>query len=409
METLRISPNYKADDWRRLDKSKLGDWPTAVAIVRDRLHGRFLKFADQVLPDVSSGFIVLSIDCLLVETIQQFIEGITDGTGQAGRLCREFLTGQRFQPAFDDAARRAFYLDIRCGLLHQAEAKKKWLVRRNVGALLKVVAADEYIIDVRLFHAAVKGSFEDYLARIQQPESADLRDKLWTKMDHLCNIRESRGAMEIDDASPATIRSADVDWLCDEAGDPAFLQMAHHEVGHAIASRLVGVTVAVLKVSQRTPMDRFDRLSPAATLGCSYCNNNQDSFTDASWQAKALIKRAGYVAERRHCEQSRRQLSDPLKDNLELQGIFMRHAGMGDPRAEGKAEYEYFISVLDEKLTAWLDRTDVADIFDALIDEIKRARTDQGEGHYACALDGSAVETITTRLSIEPPPIITWP
>jgi hypothetical protein len=38
--------------------------------------------------------------------------------------------------------------------------------------------------------------------------------------------------------------------------------MAQHEGGHAVASRLVGVEVEVLKVSQRLPEDRFDRLSP---------------------------------------------------------------------------------------------------------------------------------------------------
>ncbi len=54
--------------------------------MRDRLQGRFVHFADKCLQDVYSGFVVLSIDCLLVETLQQFIEGITDGTGQAGRL-----------------------------------------------------------------------------------------------------------------------------------------------------------------------------------------------------------------------------------------------------------------------------------------------------------------------------------
>lgn len=33
METLRISPQYKADEWRRLDKTKQEDWTTAADIV----------------------------------------------------------------------------------------------------------------------------------------------------------------------------------------------------------------------------------------------------------------------------------------------------------------------------------------------------------------------------------------
>jgi hypothetical protein len=205
METLRISPQYKADEWRRLDKTKPEDWTTAADIVRDRLHGRFLKFADACLPDVSSGFVVLSIDCLLVETLQQFIEGETRDWSDSERSFKRFLAGPRFATSFiPPQTRRRFYLDIRCGLLHQAEAKKKWLVRRKQPGVLRLVGPDEYIIDVELFHAAVKGSLDDYLAEILKPERADLREKLWTKMDHICNVRESRGAMEVDDSAAET-------------------------------------------------------------------------------------------------------------------------------------------------------------------------------------------------------------
>ena len=132
MEALRISPQYKAEHWRKLDKSKEEDWPPAAAIVHDRLHGRFLKFADMCLKEDSSGFVVLSIDCLLVETLQQFIEGETRDWSDSERSFKRFLAGPRFATSFiPPQTRRRFYLDIRCGLLHQAEAKKKWLVRRK--------------------------------------------------------------------------------------------------------------------------------------------------------------------------------------------------------------------------------------------------------------------------------------
>jgi len=58
-----------------------------------------------------------------------------------------------------------------------------------------------YIIDVERFHTALKGSLRDYFALLCRPESTDLRDKLWTKMNHICNVRLNRGAMEMVDAS----------------------------------------------------------------------------------------------------------------------------------------------------------------------------------------------------------------
>lgn len=99
--------------------------------------------------------------------------------------------------------REDFYADIRCGLLHQAEAKNKWLIRRKQKELFKTVGGDGYIIDVERFHTAVKSSLRDYFALLCKPAGTDLREKLWTKMDHICNVRASRGAMEMLDGAAA--------------------------------------------------------------------------------------------------------------------------------------------------------------------------------------------------------------
>jgi hypothetical protein len=192
---LRISPLYTSLDWEALDPNNLEDWPKAAEVVRDRLEGRFLRFANSCLEDKYSGFVVLAIDCLLAETIQQFKDGVTDGQGKSKKLVKKFLTGPRFQPDFDADAREAFYLDIRCGLLHQAEAKSMWLIRRKQPALLQKVAGGQgYIVDVELFHAALQSSMADYLELISEPASSLARTHLWNKMNQICSVRAARGA-----------------------------------------------------------------------------------------------------------------------------------------------------------------------------------------------------------------------
>jgi hypothetical protein len=206
MNALRISPKYTSLDWYDLDSNSPTDWAKASDIVRDRLEGRFLRFASKFLRSEHSGFVVLAIDCLLAETIQQFKDGVTNGHGQSGPLVRRFLKGSRFQPDFDEVARKAFYEDIRCGLLHQAEAKKMWLIRRRQPELLKKVEGGRgYVVDVERFHAGVQGSLDDYLKHIAEPASAALRSRLWTKMDHICSVRTARGALyEAEPASDST-------------------------------------------------------------------------------------------------------------------------------------------------------------------------------------------------------------
>jgi len=180
MDALRISPQYTSVDWRGLDINAQDHWPKAANIVRDRLEGRFLRFATDCLKSNHSGFVVLAIDCLLAETIQQFKDGVTHGRGRSEEMVTRFLEGARFQPDFDDQARRAFYRDIRCGLLHQAEAKKMWLIRRAQQALLqKVEDGQGYIVDVKRFHDGMQGSLDDYLALVAEPASEPVRTNLW--------------------------------------------------------------------------------------------------------------------------------------------------------------------------------------------------------------------------------------
>ena len=108
-ETFRISPKYTAKHWNALDRANEAHWPEAVMIVRDRLCGRFLDFADQCLPDPRSGFVVLSIDCLLAETIEQFIEGV-EYSKNPSAVFKRFLGRKRFQPHFkSEPVRDDFY------------------------------------------------------------------------------------------------------------------------------------------------------------------------------------------------------------------------------------------------------------------------------------------------------------
>jgi hypothetical protein len=196
MNALRISPRYTSLDWEALDPADSKHWSKAAEVVKDRLDGRFLRFASDCLKAKHSGFVVLAIDCLLAETIQQFMDGVTNGHRKSQKMVTKFLKGPRFQPDFDAEARKAFYLDIRCGLLHQAEAKRMWLIRRKQPALLQKVADGQgYIVDVERFHAGLQDSLNDYLKFISEPTSLLLRSNLWKKMNQICNVRTARGAL----------------------------------------------------------------------------------------------------------------------------------------------------------------------------------------------------------------------
>ena len=126
-----ISPKFRVADWAALDLSKEKDWKKATAIIADRLDGRFFKMVERIQDEDFSGFAVLALDCLLIESLQQFKTGVEETPfRKCGEYFEAFLTAPEFDKHFDKDTALKFYNQFRCGILHQAEIKKSSRVLR---------------------------------------------------------------------------------------------------------------------------------------------------------------------------------------------------------------------------------------------------------------------------------------
>jgi hypothetical protein len=183
---MRISPKYRDEDWQALKLSSPGDWNTAVAIFEDRMRGRFLDFVDAIESHKYAGFAVLAIDCLLIETLQQFRKGEPETPYKKGKqYFQDFLT-ETFKEDFDTKTAGIFYEHIRNGILHQAEVKQPSLIQINKKKLVETTPDGKgLIIDRKRFHAKLKQVFEEYLTNLRCPETT-LREPFWRKMDSVC-------------------------------------------------------------------------------------------------------------------------------------------------------------------------------------------------------------------------------
>jgi hypothetical protein len=71
---LYLSPRFAEKDWRTaFDGFK--DWNAAVDIVEDRIKGRWLDAADRLLDEPYSGFAILALDCIVIESMWGFMNG----------------------------------------------------------------------------------------------------------------------------------------------------------------------------------------------------------------------------------------------------------------------------------------------------------------------------------------------
>lgn len=198
-ENIYISPHYQKDEWRKLDlfKAENQDWETAINIFLDRLDGRFRVPIDAIIHypnwEVSefSGFVVIAIDCLLIETLNQFYRGENETTGRHSDAFWEFFSRSKFFQNEIDTKRKAelFYQHFRCGILHQAQTKKMSRIRINMPKMIqeskKGDLSSGLIVDRNLFHQALINEIDDYANRLRVPISQndyDLRKNFLRKM-----------------------------------------------------------------------------------------------------------------------------------------------------------------------------------------------------------------------------------
>lgn len=188
---MNISPQYSDYDWKTLTFSNEEDWQKAIVIFEDRIRGRFLKFIDLIKDCEFSGFAVLALDCLLIETLQQFREGEEKTPRQKSeKYFVRFLTKTSFSEFLTEDTAKKFYDQIRCGILHQAEVKENSLVRiRQNEPLVKSTEDDKgVVVNRKLFHEQLVKVFEEYLSCLRDPSNKDERGKFKKKMDYICRV-----------------------------------------------------------------------------------------------------------------------------------------------------------------------------------------------------------------------------
>ena len=212
----KISSQHFSTDWTiGLADINSTEWDNGIDIVRERFESRYFKPIDQLLHSTDTkvkyncGFLVMTIDCLLIETLNQFYLGLYTSEDKYYRTnpdinfkynkqsFRDFFRHSSFFPDFkaDETLSNILYSEIRCGLLHQAQSKTNSLINvRELGMVTLVDNNDPtkgLIINRELFHQAMYKEFDKYLRDLETATSVNifgenLREKCNRKMRDLC-------------------------------------------------------------------------------------------------------------------------------------------------------------------------------------------------------------------------------
>lgn len=193
---MRIAPGVEVADWKALDLSEPAspDWERAISIFEQRIRGRFAEVVEFLLAedakrapaDRKFGFAILSIDCLPVETLEAFRQGLTDTRRKSEQLCTTFLSQRpAFRSFFSGDMATRFYREFRCGIVHNAQVFGTGLVW-SVGPLLSL-DGNRITVNRTAFHEALLQDLADYLGELRDPANTQLRSNFRTKMDFIAD------------------------------------------------------------------------------------------------------------------------------------------------------------------------------------------------------------------------------
>lgn len=210
IENFRISPNKYVSDWEKLELKVASNenlWEDAIKIFEDRINGRFLNqieaLSDHCSLDIKiySGFTTMALDCLLIETLHQFYNGLKETKSKKNLdAFVDFLTSSHnFKEWFKEGETSAkeFYLQIRCGILHQAETKKYSRITIDKKQKEMLVAYEGkwekgLIIRRDLFHRGLLNEIKEYkrklIDKVDNPHN--YRENFIKKMNMICRIEK---------------------------------------------------------------------------------------------------------------------------------------------------------------------------------------------------------------------------
>lgn len=179
-EKLRSMRNI--DDFKLTSTVTVGDMSSWVESRDPDSKNKIIDFVNHIfnhrfieqLDKIDSGFLIMAVSCLTIETYESFIKGRDDSKGSSRRMFKSFFNREaHLFPGFK-SFEIDFYSNIRCGILHQSDTKHAWRIIMEGDLLNK----EERIINARKFADNLKQVIVNYMNKLSE-ENMD--SKIWKK------------------------------------------------------------------------------------------------------------------------------------------------------------------------------------------------------------------------------------
>ncbi len=173
-----------------LDFVQKQDKNSIAEFLYQRLHSRYLtpfQFTDK---KYKNGFSIMANCCLLIETLQSFKNGWGSTHGKSEQAFKDFFLSETNFIAFKKKEKE-FYVNVRCGILHQGETSGGWKINRKGK---NIFDNTNLTVDSITFAKEIEQSLKNYSEKlIKSPWDSECWDNFRTKMRKVisnCEIKK---------------------------------------------------------------------------------------------------------------------------------------------------------------------------------------------------------------------------
>lgn len=177
--TVWLSKSVSVQRYRELERRR--NKQALSEFVKNRFSERYIAPLD-VHRDKKSGFTIMAVACLMIETLESFYRGWprTDGRSELA-FCSFFSRWPQFAALRQHS--NGFYKHVRCGVLHQAETTGGWRIWRR-GPLFDERTTT---INATIFLRALEAVLDAYAMKLRtEPWESDTWKCFRKKMTAIC-------------------------------------------------------------------------------------------------------------------------------------------------------------------------------------------------------------------------------
>jgi len=179
-----LSSSTTVGQYRDMERNK--DIEGIVKFFEERIKERYISpFSDK---KYKNGFIMMASACLMIESLESFWQGWNKSPNSSLAFCQFFSRNPRFDTI--RGLTQEFYVNIRCGIMHQGETTGGWHIRRDMKQLFEL---ETKTIDATKFLSEMKQALKDYCKTLKANEwDHEIWKKLRKKMNNVCRNTETK-------------------------------------------------------------------------------------------------------------------------------------------------------------------------------------------------------------------------